>query len=116
MKKILNYINGQLVEPAKGKFLDNINPATAEVYSLIPDSDEADIELAVKAASAAFGEWSQMPKEKRSAILIHISELINDKLQEFAFAESIDNGKPLTLARSVDIPRAVSNFYFYATA
>ena len=116
MKKILNYINGELVEPISGTFLENINPATGEVYSLIPDSDAADIDHAVEAAEKAFHEWSSMPKEKRSALLIKISELIKDRLEAFALAESIDNGKPVALARSVDIPRAVANFHFYATA
>ena len=98
MKKILNYINGELAAPLKGNYLDNINPSTGEVYSLIPDSDESDVELAVKAASHAFEEWSGMAKEKRSAILIRISEMISARLEEFALAESIDNGKPVTLA------------------
>jgi aminomuconate-semialdehyde/2-hydroxymuconate-6-semialdehyde dehydrogenase len=116
MKKILNYINGELIAPKSDQYFDNINPATGEVYSLIPDSDAADVELAVKAASAAFHEWSNMHKDKRSALLIRISEMINERLEEFALAESIDNGKPVHLARTVDIPRAVSNFHFYATA
>ncbi len=116
MKKILNYINGELVEPKSGTFLENINPATGEVYSLIPDSDAADIDYAVEAAEKAFHEWSIMPKEKRSALLIKVSELIKERLEAFALAESIDNGKPLNLARTVDIPRAVANFHFYATA
>ena len=116
MKKILNYINGELIAPKSDKYLDNINPATGDVYSLLPDSDAADVDVAVTAASAAFDEWSNMQKDKRSSILIRISEMINERLEEFALAESIDNGKPLSLARTVDIPRAVSNFFFYATA
>ncbi|MFN8165587.1 MAG: aldehyde dehydrogenase [Bacteroidia bacterium] len=116
MKKILNYINGTLQEPLSGQFLDNVNPATGEVYSLIPDSDERDVELAVKAAQDAFHSWSTMPKNKRASILLRISEMINERLDEFALAESIDNGKPLWLSKSVDIPRAVDNFHFYATA
>jgi aminomuconate-semialdehyde/2-hydroxymuconate-6-semialdehyde dehydrogenase len=116
MKKILNYINGELVEPVKRHYFDNVNPATGETYSQIPDSGEEDVDLAVKAAKAAFHNWAFMAREKRSALLISISELIASRLEEFALAESIDNGKPLTLARTVDIPRAVSNFHFYATA
>lgn len=116
MKKILNYINGKLVEPLSGNYFENINPATGEAYSLIPDSDENDVQLAVDAAGHAFHEWSNMPKDKRSAILILIAEKIKDRLEDFALAESIDNGKPLSLARSVDIPRAIANFHFYATA
>ncbi len=115
MQKILNYINGQLVEPKGKTFFDNINPATGEVYSLIPDSDERDVELAVQAALAAFPAWSEMPAAKRSAILVKISELINSNLDKLALAESIDNGKPVWLAKAVDIPRASQNFHFYAT-
>ncbi len=115
MKKIQNFINGELVPPISGLYLDNINPSIGEVYSLIPDSDERDVELAVNAARAAFPTWSVMSKDKRSAILIRLSELIQSRLEEFAIAESIDNGKPVWLSRTVDIPRAVSNFHFYAT-
>jgi aminomuconate-semialdehyde/2-hydroxymuconate-6-semialdehyde dehydrogenase len=116
MQKIQNYINGELVAPAKGEYIENYNPATGEVYSLIPDSDEKDVDNAVQAAKDAFPLWSNMAKEKRSAILIRLSELIKSNLDKFALAESIDNGKPVWLAKSVDIPRSVSNFYFYATA
>jgi aminomuconate-semialdehyde/2-hydroxymuconate-6-semialdehyde dehydrogenase len=116
MQKIQNYINGQLTDPISRKYIDNYNPATGQVYSLIPDSDEQDVELAVKAAKAAFPKWSKMPTETRSALLIKLSGLIEKHLERFAVAESIDNGKPVWLARQVDIPRAVSNFKFYATA
>ena len=115
MKKILNYINGDLVAPVSGNYFENINPALGEAYSMIPDSDDKDVELAVLASKSAAHHWSTMPVNKRSAILIRISELIHARLEEFALAESIDNGKPVSLARTVDIPRAVSNFHFYAT-
>jgi len=116
MQKIKNYINGVLVEPISGKYLDNYNPSTGKVYSLIPDSDEQDVELAVKGAQEAFPLWSTLPTQKRSALLIRLSELIEKNLEKFAIAESIDNGKPVWLAKTVDIPRAVDNFHFYATA
>ncbi len=115
MQKILNYINGQLVEPVGHSFFDNIDPAMGETYSLIPDSDERDVENAVAAAAAAFPMWSTTTVNKRSAILVRISELICLNLDKLALAESIDNGKPLKLAKTVDIPRAAQNFYFYAT-
>lgn len=115
MQKILNYINGRLVEPEGKTFFDNINPATGSAYSLIPDSDEQDVEQAVQAALAAFPAWSETPAAKRSAILVKISELIDKNLDKLALAESVDNGKPVWLAKSVDIPRASKNFYFYAT-
>lgn len=116
MQKIKNYINGVLVEPISRNYLDNYNPSTGKVYSLIPDSDEQDVELAVKAALDAFPIWSAMPTQKRSALLIRLSELIEKNLEKFAVAESVDNGKPVWLARTVDIPRAIDNFHFYATA
>jgi len=116
MQKIKNYINGELVEPIAKQYIDNYNPATGKVYSLIPDSDEKDVELATQAALAAFPAWSVTPKEERSRILLKISELIEKNLERLAIAESTDNGKPMALAKMVDIPRAASNFHFYATA
>lgn len=115
MEKIKNYINGELVEPVSGNYIDNYKPSTGEVYSLIPDSDKDDVELATKAAKAAFPEWSKTTKEKRSRILQKLSFLIEENLDRLALAESNDNGKPLKLAKTVDIPRAASNFNFYAT-
>lgn len=116
MFKLQNYINGQLIEPVGKSYLDNYNPATGKVYSLIPDSDEKDVELAYQAARSAFNEWSITPKEKRSYYLLKIAELIEKNLDKLALAESTDNGKPLKLAKTVDIPRAASNFHFYGTA
>ncbi|MDQ4121356.1 MAG: aldehyde dehydrogenase [Acidobacteriota bacterium] len=116
MQKLENYINGKSVNPVSGEFLDNFNPATGEIYSLIPDSDERDVSLAVEAAKNAFPVWSKMSAETRHDFLMRVSALIERDLDSLAEAESIDNGKPKSLARSVDIPRAVSNFKFYATA
>ena len=115
MQYIKNYINGELVEPISKTYLDNYNPATGEIYSLIPDSNEQDVELAYQAAKNAFKEWSITPKEKRSAYLLKIASLIEKNLDKLALAESIDNGKPLKLAKTVDIPRAAANFHFYGT-
>jgi aminomuconate-semialdehyde/2-hydroxymuconate-6-semialdehyde dehydrogenase len=116
MTKILNFIDGQFVEPVGGKYLDNIEPATGKPYSQVPDSDGRDVELAVVAAEKAFVDWSRMPAADRSRILLRIADLIERDLEKFARAESIDTGKPLALARSLDIPRAASNFRFFATA
>lgn len=115
MDKIQNYINGELIPPVGNQYIDNIDPSRGKVYSLIPDSDERDVELAVKAAKAAFKQWSNTPKEIRSRILQKISFLIEENLEKLAFIESVDNGKPLHLAKTVDIPRAAANFNFYAT-
>jgi aminomuconate-semialdehyde/2-hydroxymuconate-6-semialdehyde dehydrogenase len=116
MQKIENYINGQLVSPLSGNYLDNYNPSTGAIYSLIPDSDETDVQKAYEAANAAFPSWSVTPAGERSRILLKIADLILKNLDELALAESIDNGKPLSLAKAVDIPRAHQNFHFFATA
>lgn len=115
MDKIQNYINGELVPPISNQYIDNIDPSRGKVFSLIPDSDERDVELAVLAAKAAFKAWSNTPKETRSRILQRISFLIEENLEKLALIESVDNGKPLHLAKSIDIPRAAANFNFYAT-
>ncbi|MDQ3489588.1 MAG: aldehyde dehydrogenase [Acidobacteriota bacterium] len=116
MHNIENYIGGELVQPASGEYLDNFNPAIGEVYALIPDSDGRDVHLAVEAAKIAFPTWSKTPPEERFEILMRLVRLIERDIEELALAESIDNGKPLVLARVMDIPRAASNFRFYATA
>ena len=110
-----NYIGGNFIGPLSGKFIDNINPATNEVYSQIPDSNEKDVNIAVIAANKAFQAWSTTSTEKRFTILNKIAELIDSHLEELALAETNDNGKPLWLSRKVDIPRASSNFRFFAT-
>ena len=110
-----NFIDGNFIGPLSGQFIDNTNPATGEVYGQIPDSNEKDINVAVKAAKKAFAEWSTMPVEKRFIILNKIAELIDENLDELALAETNDNGKPLWLSKQVDIPRASSNFRFFAT-
>ncbi|MDH3712044.1 MAG: aldehyde dehydrogenase [Cyclobacteriaceae bacterium] len=116
MEKIQNYINGRWVPPQAGNYLDNYNPAEGKVYSLIPDSDEKDIGAAVQSAQNAFPIWSRMAVSERSNFMIKIADLIARDKEMLAQAESIDNGKPISLAREVDIPRAEANFRFFATA
>ena len=111
-----NYIDGSFVKPLAAAYIDNINPATGNVYGKIPDSDEHDVQMAVDAASQAFAYWSVMPAEKRFQILNKIAELIDVYHDQLALAECNDNGKPLWLCKQVDIPRASSNFRFFATA
>lgn len=98
-----------------GKFIDNTDPAIGEIYGHIPDSNEKDVEAAVRAAQKAFPAWSITPVEERFKILNRIAELIDEHLDELALAETIDNGKPLWLSKTVDIPRASANFRFFAT-
>ena len=116
MIQLKNYINGEFLDPIQNEWLDNYNPSNGSVYGQTPNSSLKDINLAYKAAKKAFVSWSQTPLEKRSAILLKIACLIEDNLDHFAEAESKDNGKPITLAKSVDIPRAASNFRFFGHA
>ncbi len=116
MIRLANLINGKLEAPVSGNYLPNVEPATGLIYSEIPDSNEDDIELAVQAAKAAFPKWSKTPIPERHKILERLAGLIEKNLARLAAAESLDNGKPVKLALHVDIPRAVSNIRFYASA
>lgn len=116
MQKILNYIDGQFCDALSGKTIENYDPAVGKVYSLIPDSDESDVSRAVEAAAKAFSSWSEMPVSERSRILLRIADLVDENLDSLALAESVDNGKPLSLAKRMDIPRASANMRFFATA
>jgi len=116
MQNIQNYINGNFQNPLQDNWIDNYCPANGEVYYQIPNSSKEDVENAYIAAKSAFPSWSQTTLEERSRILIKISELLEFNLQRFAEAESKDNGKPISLAKAVDIPRAASNFRFFGNA
>jgi aminomuconate-semialdehyde/2-hydroxymuconate-6-semialdehyde dehydrogenase len=114
--KIQNYINGEFVNPIQDNWLDNYNPANGKVYGQIPNSSTEDVEKAYQAAAKAFLDWSQTTLEERSKILSKIADLIREKIQFLAAAESKDNGKPIRLATEIDIPRAAANFEFFANA
>ncbi len=116
MEKIQNFIGGKYLDPVKGEYLDNYDPGKGEVYSKIPNCTQEDLDLAVRASEAAFESWSKMSIDKRSRILLKLADLIEENLEELAVAESRDNGKPLSLAKSVDIPRAATNFRFYGSS
>lgn len=116
MIEIKNYINGNMQVPLSGEWIDNFDPSCGEVYGKIPNSGKEDVEAAYQAAEKAFPEWSNTTLESRSRILSKIADLIEDKLDVLAAAESKDNGKPITLATKVDIPRASANFRFFAHA
>ena len=94
MEKIKNYINGKLVESSSGNYIDNYNPASGKVYSLVPDSNEDDINAAVLAANTAFQSWSKTSKKYRSDLLMRLASKIEDYSEELIIAESRDNGKP----------------------
>ncbi len=116
MEKIQNFINGEYVDPIRGNYIDNVEPAKGSILSTIPNSSSEDLTEAVSAAEAAFTVWSNFSVDKRSRILHKLAELIEENLEELAIMESRDNGKPLWLAKAVDIPRASTNFRFYASA
>lgn len=115
MEKLQNYINGQLLAPQSGNYIDNFHPATGKVYSLIPDSDGKDVALAVDAAKTAFPSWSVTPVEKRAKYMLKIASIIERDMDAYVKAESKDNGKSVHTASIVDIPRAISNLEFFAT-
>jgi aminomuconate-semialdehyde/2-hydroxymuconate-6-semialdehyde dehydrogenase len=116
MDKLYNYIDGRHVDPISGEYIDNYDPASGEVWSYIPDSDERDILIAIAAAKSAFPSWSLLSQAERSAYLIKMADAIEKETTVWAEAESRDNGKPIHVARTVDIPRAVDNFRFFGQA
>jgi len=116
MEKLTNLINGECVAPQSDQYLENFEPATGKVYSLLPDSDERDVNAAVDAAVAAAPAWARTPASDRAACLRKIGDILTARQDEFARAESRDNGKPLWLAQKVEIPRAAYNFHFFAGA
>lgn len=116
MESLSNFIGGRSAPPRTGAYLDNTEPATGRISSRVPDSGPDDINDAVAAASAAFPKWAATPAEARACILYRVADLIERDLERLARAESIDTGKPIALARSVDIPRCATNFRFFAAA
>jgi aminomuconate-semialdehyde/2-hydroxymuconate-6-semialdehyde dehydrogenase len=116
MNALRNFIDGRHVEPAAGQTLEKIDPATGRVAALIPDSDGRDVDQAVEAARRAFPRWSRTSPAERCRVLLAIAQGIENRLERLALAECTDTGKPLRLARTVDIPRATANFRFFATA
>ncbi|MFO0810493.1 MAG: aldehyde dehydrogenase family protein, partial [Gemmataceae bacterium] len=116
MRTIPHFIDGRHVELAGSQCLDKIEPATGRVIARVADGDARDVEAAVAAADRAFPAWSQTPAAERSRLLLAIADKIDANRDSLAEAESADTGKPLKLAKAVDIPRAAANFRFFATA
>jgi aminomuconate-semialdehyde/2-hydroxymuconate-6-semialdehyde dehydrogenase len=116
MQKLANYINGELVPAVSDQWIDSFEPATGKVHAQAPDSDAREVDHAVQAAQKAFPSWSKTPAEERCRLLLRVADLIDRDHEELARAESIDSGKPLSLAREVDIPRSARNFRFFAGA
>ena len=116
MQHVLNLIGGELRPAIGGGWIDDHEPATGKAFASIADSDARDVQAAVVAAETAFPAWRALGREGRSNAMLRLAVLIERDLELFAQAESRDNGKPVHLARKVDIPRAVANLRFFATA
>ena len=114
--RLANLIEGRLAPPLSDRWLDVHEPATGEVVAQVPDSDAADVQAAVAAAKRAFPAWSATPAAERARLMLRLAQLVEERLDELALLESRDTGKPVTLARTVDVPRAVSNLRFFAAA
>jgi aminomuconate-semialdehyde/2-hydroxymuconate-6-semialdehyde dehydrogenase len=113
---IQNFIHGEFVPALAKKTLDNYEPATACAYTTLPASDASDVEKAVQSCEQAFPAWSALSFHERSQYLNRMAALIEENLSELARAEAIDNGKPMAVAKMVDIPRSAANFRFFAGA
>lgn len=109
-------INNNWVDAVSGKTFPTYDPSTGEVLAQIAEGDRADIDLAVKAARKAFdeGPWRKMSASERGRLMWKLADLIEQHLEEFAYLESLDNGKPLTVARAADVPLAVDLFRYMA--
>ena len=114
LTQIKNYIDGQMIAPGKGDYLENVNPAIGQVYSQVPNSKIDDIDRAVESAQRAFPKWAGMSAGQRANILRNVADLVDRNRDQLADAETDDNGKPLRLSRTVDIPRVSANIRFYA--
>ncbi len=113
---IKNYINGTLIDAHNGSILTTINPSKGTLLGTLPDSDEVDVATAYQAAAQALAGWKNTSVEARSEIMYKIAALIDAHQESLALAESLDNGKPISLARRIDIPRAAANMRFFAQA
>jgi len=116
MQDVLNFIDGRHAPAACGEWLDDVDPATGETYARVASSDARDVDRAVAAALRAFPAWAATPAAERSKLLRRLARLIERDLEKLARAESIDSGKPVSAAQTIDVPRAVQNFDFFADA
>lgn len=116
MLVLANLIDGQARAPREGRYLDIVDPAIGRAFARCPDSDASDVADAANAAAIAAPDWAATPAETRARCLYRLADLVEQRLEAFAAAESQDSGKPIALARSLDIPRAIANLRFFAAA
>uniref|UniRef100_A0A2C9K4M8 Aldehyde dehydrogenase domain-containing protein n=1 Tax=Biomphalaria glabrata TaxID=6526 RepID=A0A2C9K4M8_BIOGL len=108
-----NFIDGKFVMTKE--YLDSFDPSTGQVWARVSNSSADEVDTAVQAAEKAFPRWSVTPVEQRSKLMLKIADLIEARLDEFAEVESHDQGKPVSLAKRIDIPRLIHNFRYFAT-
>ena len=104
------------MSPVKSNYIDVCNPAIGEIYAKCPDSSKDDLKIAIKAAKKAFNKWKNSSNEYRRDIILKIADEIEKNKDKFALAETIDNGKPISDSKDIDIPRSINNLRFYASA
>jgi len=115
MTKVLHFINGEYIEASSGEWYDNYNPATGKIIAQVAKGTIEDVDAAVEAASAAMnGEWGSMKIDKRISLLYDLADEIDRRFDDFLVAETLDTGKPYTIARHIDIPRGAANFKVFA--
>ena len=114
--RLANLVDGRLQAPLAGRHAEVHEPATGGVFALCPDSDAADVDAAIAAAQRAFPGWSALSPERRAGFLDRLADLVERDLEPLARLESRDSGKPVRLARELDIPRAIANLRFFAAA
>ncbi len=114
MEKILNFINGEFTQTTH--HLENMNPAYGKVYSTLPRTDSEQVQRTVEHAHQAYQSWSKTDVQERSRLLRKLGQLILENVDDLAKAESVDSGKPFSLAKSIEIPRSAQNFFYFADA
>ena len=112
---ILNFIGGEFVTAGSGKTFENRSPVDARLLGLVSEAGEAEVDAAVKAARAALaGPWGALEMAERTELLYAVANEINRRFDQFLEAEVADTGKPVSLARHIDIPRGAANFKIFA--
>lgn len=114
--RLTHWIDGEACEATNGRWRDVFDPATGTPFAEVAGGNAEDVELAVAAAQRAFPAWSTLPNSERARWLEKLADALEARLEDFAHAESRDGGKPIKLAREIEIPRAISNLRFFAHA
>ena len=109
------FIGGKFVKPKSGEWFPSISPSSEEKLAEVAQANEQDVDLAVKAARAAFSDgWSKLAPSERAKYLYRIARIIQERSRELAVLESLDGGKPIRESRDVDLPLAAAHFFYYA--